>query len=94
MAEDHPAQRAKQKTDAEGGKRGERAHRGADLRKKFAVKHQRGGNAVEQKIIPVDDGTREAAECGAAGTIERRCLLVGMCGGESGVHSCPVCTDF
>ncbi|KAI3489217.1 hypothetical protein L1887_46261 [Cichorium endivia] len=61
VAEDHPAQRAKQKADAEGGKRGERAHRGADLGKKLAVEHQRGSNAVKQKIIPVDDGTREAA---------------------------------
>src|SRR5690606_7916428 len=60
VAENYPAQRTKQKTDAEGGKRSKRAHGGADLGKEFTVKDQRSGNTVEQKVIPVDDGACEA----------------------------------
>lgn len=62
MAENHPAQRAEQKTDAKGGKGGEGAHRRIDLREKLTVKNQRGGNAVEQKIVPVDYRTGKTAE--------------------------------
>ncbi len=47
MTEDNAAEGTKQKADAESGKGGQRAHCRANLREKFAVKHQRGGDAVE-----------------------------------------------
>lgn len=69
MAKDHPAERAEQKADAKGGKGSERTHCRANLREKFAVKDQRGGNAVQQKIVPVDYRTGKTAEGRAARTI-------------------------
>ena len=90
MAENHPAQRAEQKTDAKGGKGGERAHRRTNLGEKFTVKNQRGGNAVEQKIVPVDYRTGKTAEGRAARAMQRWYSPVGGRGGEGGIHSDPV----
>jgi hypothetical protein len=90
MPEDYPAQGAKQKTNAKGGEGGKGTHRRTYLREELAIKDQRGGDAIQQKIIPVDDGASEATEGRPAGAIKRRCLLVGASGGEGGIHSYPV----
>ena len=63
MAKNNSAERAKKKPNAEGGKGGKRSHRRADLREKFAVEHQRGGNAIEKKIVPVDHRAGKTAPC-------------------------------
>lgn len=47
MTEDNAAEGTKQEADAESCKGGQRTHCRANLREKFAVKNQRGGNAVE-----------------------------------------------
>lgn len=78
VAKDNSAQRAKKKPDAEGGKRGKGAHRRADLREKFAVEHQRGGNAIEKKIVPVDHGAGKAAPCRPPGPMQRIRRLAGL----------------
>jgi hypothetical protein len=70
VAKDNPAERAKKKPDAEGGKGGKRPHRRADLREKFAVEHQRGGNAIEKKIVPVDHRAGKTAPCRPPGAMQ------------------------
>ena len=70
MAKDNAAERAEQEADAEGGKRGEGPHCRADLREKFPVKYQRGGDTVEKKVVPVDHGPGEAAPGRSAGAVE------------------------
>ncbi len=82
MAKNNSAERAKKKPNAEGGKGGKRSHRRADLREKFAVEHQRGGNAIEKKIVPVDHRagktTRAArrARCSESGASPGCTLIV------------------
>jgi hypothetical protein len=77
VAEHEAAERPEQKADAERREGGERAHRRADLREEFGVEDERGDDAVQQKVVPVDHGADEAAERRFACPAARR-AVVGM----------------
>lgn len=88
MAEDNAAERSEEEADAEGREGCERAHRWANLWEKFAVEHQCGGNAVQQKIVPVDDGAGKASPCRTTSAMKRSNPLPES--GEISVESMPV----
>ncbi len=64
VAEDHPAQRPREKAHRIGGERGQRAGQRIERRKEDLVEDQRGGRAVEKKVVPLDGGAHHAGQAG------------------------------
>jgi len=54
MTEHQPAERPREKADAESGEGGESSDPRIELGKKQFVEHQRSGRAVDEEIVPLE----------------------------------------
>jgi hypothetical protein len=56
VAEDHRPERSGQVADGEGAERDQRARRRREVREEQLVEDQRGRSAVDEEVVPLDDG--------------------------------------